>query len=566
MFVSPETALTGYCCGGSFEIPSFVRYNKQFLEEIIVPEVPEGMVAIIGFVDVKGTKKNGRPDITNSAAIIQGGKGIIHIYDKILLANDDHHEDVKYFTPGQEAGVIEVKIDGQIRKIQVAICEDWWTQDHDRDLIAEGVAQGAEIAFGLNYSYFYTDKQPRRYSIFGGHAKEKRIPVVSVNAAGVGDIIKNILIYDGGSLAFDCEGTPVAELKRFARDYQIIELDVDKPTTNPIQPKFYNCWEDEVIDALIFERTELFNVLGIKEAQIHLSGGLDSSIEAVLTYLALGPERIAFISNPSQCNTDSRGLVNHLAEMLAVNVTWEPIQGPYEAMVANFREVYGHDPSPLQRSTMQAVGRSVLGLTAANGQTRRGICPTGNETENVQGWANFHDIGSIGVDQQLGSLSKLELYKIATRLNQRLEKEVIPHLLYDGTIKPAAELPDAKEDPIDYFIESGICSEIARRMKGPVELMHAYDTRALTPDYFPCDDQGRTIYDLYGREQFESIVMTVFERSRRSVYKIGQSAPIVVVKDPRARGFSERPTIINHFTGRYDFDKIRARYEQGQTS
>src|SRR3972149_8120227 len=144
------------------------RYKKQVGETISAKEVPDNMVAVVGFVDIKGRKKDGRLDITNSAAVLQGGK-VIGIYDKVLLANGNHHEDKKYFTPGKEVKVFEVDIAGKKVKIGTPICEDAWNNDHERDIVKEMKDLGAQVMLCINQSYFFYGKQKLRHELFSGH-------------------------------------------------------------------------------------------------------------------------------------------------------------------------------------------------------------------------------------------------------------------------------------------------------------------------------------------------------------------------------------------------------------
>jgi predicted amidohydrolase len=544
--VFPETAVTAYPCGARFEDLDFVCYNKALVEEVIAKYAPEDMVAVVGFVDVKGVRRNGKPDIYNSMAVLQGGK-VVDTYDKQLLANDDHHEDAHYFTPGAESKVIPVNIKGQTVRIGPTICEDNWNMDHDRDIVAETKAKGADIIISSHQSYFYHGKQAKRHKLFGSHAKEKSIPVIAVNAAGVGDIVKNIMIYDGGSMAYDSHGNLVTECDRFKPDFKVIDLDLAAPTAAPAMPKQWEKFE-EIYDALKFEQRELFDTLGIPKAQVHLSGGLDSSIVAAIAADAMGPERCVFISNPTTCNGKvTKGNAQQTADLLGVELKWNPTQEPYEAVVKAHKESFGQNPQGAGAATAQAVMRTVQGLMASH-QYRTGIVATGNHTENVLGWFSFHDIGSIGVHQILGDMPKMDEFAFARYINKRLGKEVIPSNLYDGKTKPAAELPDANEDPIDYFMMSGICAEMIRNRKSINGLVEAYRERTLTPDFFPKDDAGRSVYDLYTEEQFTGHVIDAFGKAQRSVFKCAQSAPPVIIS-PRARGFSDRETIIDRYKG-----------------
>ncbi|MFW9313357.1 hypothetical protein ACN9ON_12685, partial [Glaesserella parasuis] len=93
-------------------------------------------------------------------------------------------------------------------------------------------------------------------------------------------------------------------------------------------------------------------------------------------------------------------------------------------------------------------------------------------------------------------------------------------------------------DPFDYFLMSGICAEIIRHRKTAKQLMADFDAKTLTPDYFPT--RWADVYD-YDRDVFEANAKDAVRRSKISVYKSAQSAPILILS-PRSRGFSARET------------------------
>jgi NAD+ synthase (glutamine-hydrolysing) len=543
--VFPEAAITGYCCGALFEQEEFVRNNKTILEEIVAREVPENMVAVVGFVDYHGHKKSGALDITNAAAIIQGGK-VIDTYHKTLLANDGHHEDRKYFTPG-EVKVTTTTLNGEEVTFGTPICEDVWNIDHTRDIVQEMKDLGADVILSPNFSYFHYGKDAKRRDLFGGHAKDKQVPVVGVNAAGVGDIVKNVLIYDGGSFAFNEKGECLAQCDRFSADYKVVDLNGPVKEFN-IQPKY-----EEIFDALTFEQKEMFRVTGLQKAQVHVSGGLDSSIVAPLVVEAMGPDKTVFITNPTECNSEqTQGDAYRTGQILGVPVYTNAMQEPYEALSESFTDAFDADPSGICASTMHAVGRTVQGLTAAN-HFGTGIVAAGNHTEIVEGWANFHDIGSVGVHALIGGLTKTELFEFAPYINERMGVEVVPKHLYDGSTKPAAELPDANEDPIDYYVRAGIDAELIRERKSITQLVDDFKTHTLTEDFFPLTPTGESVYQRYSVAGFTEQVQEAYSNAKRSVFKCAQSAPTVIVA-PRDRGFSSRETIINKYKGTFDLE------------
>jgi NAD+ synthase (glutamine-hydrolysing) len=545
--IFPETAITGYCCGALYEQEDFIEGNKKMLQEAIAQEA-EGIVVVVGFVDLKGRRKNGFMKITNSCAVLQNKK-VVHVYDKMLLANDDHHEDRKYFAPGEKVSVAEVVLHGKKTKIGTPICEDAWLRDHDRDIVQMMKNLGAEIILCPNQSYFYYGKQKLRYSMFSEQAKTKNIPFIALNAVGVGDIVKNIMIYDGGSMAFDSSGQLIKELKRFAYDFATIDVDLKKQGQAIVFNELTK--NQEIYDALIFEQKEIFRVIGIPNAQVHMSGGIDSAIVGCIVAKAMGKEHTIFISNPTNDNGEiTRSNAQYIADALGIKLYWNSTQGPYEAVVKEHKKAFGSLPSNTGLAGMQAILRTVQGLAACH-QFSSGIVATGNHTEIVLGWATFHDIGSIGVHAPIGDLTKMEIFSLAEYINERHGKMIIPKNLYDGTVKPAAELVDFKEDPIDYFAMSGICAEMIRHRASVKDIVKMFKTKKLTADFFPLSNAGKSVYELYSEKEFKTMAIDAFEKAKRSVFKSAQGAPVVIMS-PRSRGFSNRETIINRYQGSSD--------------
>ena len=557
----PETAITGYCCGALFNQSHFIGFNIQFLEKNIVPLVPENLVVVVGFVDRYGTNKDGYPELRNSVAVIQNRK-IVGTYDKMLLANGSHHEDRKYFTPGTHIKVFDVNIRGERLTIGTPICEDVWENDHMEDIIKSMKYAGAQMILCANQSYFYYGKHEVRRDLFSTHAFDNKIPVVAVNAVGVGDIVKNIMIYDGGSMAYDQYGNRVAQAKHFEEDFVTTEFDLqfDENKKTAINPdKFRDIRVDkcdEIFKALVFEQKELFSLLGLKKAQVHMSGGIDSSIVLPIVVAAMGAENVIAISNPTRDNGDvTKSNAQFTCDALGVKLYWNSFENTYTALQDGFKEAFDVEPSNGSKSCMQAVGRTVQGLSASH-LFGSGIVATGNHTEIVLGWANFHDIGSIGVHSIIGDMTKMEIFEMARYINRKFRKEIIPVNLYDGSTKPAAELADAKEDPFDYYLVSGICAEIIRDRKDLIDLISEYKEQRLNLEYFPNYPDGRSIYEVVNEEQFINAVDMCFKRSRISVFKSAQGAPVVIISS-RSRGFSNRETIINKYAGAYEFKETK---------
>ena len=545
--IFPETSISGYMCGALWDRKDFLIAQQQKLAEIqylLQDEDHDGMV-IIGYVHYENTQLDGFPLIYNAVAGIT--KTTIQVYKKILLAKGDHHEDKKYFTPGTP-GTIDNNdlvfehnfIDIGNIKFGVPICEDIWYTNHKENIPKLMKDLGAKFLISINQSYFHYNKHEERQKLLKKLSINLKIPIIYLNSCGVGDIVKNLVIFDGSSLVYDKNGNVLEMLPRFKEDNKVISFG-NKGYFGTKKFHKYN----EIIEALIFEQREFFRLNGIKKAQVHLSGGLDSSIAAAIIVKAMGKNNCIFITNPSSLNSNSLKYVEHICNKLDTNYYTNPIEDIYQLMLKVDNESFKDSNTTLSntgKATMQAVLRTTQGLAASH-RFKSGIVATGNHTEIVLGWASFHDIGSIGVHSILGDLTKIELFEIAAYINNILYKDnIIPEDLYNGKFAPAAELPDAMEDPIDYWIQSGICAMFIRDRKSREEIFIELQKEIPNMDYFPKTSEIKK----YKIQELKDQVDWAYNKMKLSVYKAAQGAPIVIIS-PRSRGFSNRETLINKF-------------------
>lgn len=536
--VFPETAISGYMCGSLWDRVDFVKEQFEKIYDIQKSMINHNHngISVVGIVRYLGTNKNGFPKLKNSVAVIS--KKSIEFYDKQILASSDHHEDKKYFEPGDKTTIFNVyfeKIDKWV-KIGIPICEDSWYMDHDRNIPEEMILSGAELLIIPNQSYFYYNKQNKRYNLFSSIAKENEIDVITINSVGVGDIVKNIVIFDGGSMSFNKKGDLINLSPRFIESTSRFNLS----DNNIIEYKKEDKYK-EIIDAIVFEQKEFFNLKGIKKGQVHISGGLDSAIVAYLVSKSMGKENTILITNPSSLNGKSFKYVKQLSENLDIKFYTNPIEDIYQKLLQTHIESFGEGLSDTGKASMQAVLRTVQGISASH-QFKSGIVATGNHTEIVLGWASFHDIGSIGVHAIIGDLTKVELFELSEYINKSEGREIIPVDIFNGKFKPAAELPDANEDPIDYWVQSGICASLIRDRKSKSDLIEEYSNNNLNTDYF---SKMEEVYK-YNKEQWDEQLDFAITKMKFSVFKAAQGAPTVIIS-PRSRGFSNRETLINFY-------------------
>ena len=541
IIVFPETSISGYCCGSLWDNVEFIQEQENLVKNIS-NIIPHNVVIVLGYISFHGIKKNGLPRLKNSVAVINNGN--LFTYDKQLLANTDHHEDKKYFDPGIESKVFEVQLKDIKLTIGVPICEDIWFTDHIRNIPKEMKDLGAEILICCNQSYFYYEKQKVRRKLVTDISKNLNIPVIYVNNVGVGDIVKNIIIYDGGSLACD-KGEVVTEFDQFKIQSEIFKLN-DEFTNGKLKGKINTTKYDDIYNSLIFTMKNYLELQGIKKVQLHLSGGLDSSVVAVLMAKTVGPENCIFITNPSTFNSDATlKNVDFVCEKLGVKLYTNPIEDIYQKILDVDKDSFGDELNIKGKTTIHATLRSCLALYNCH-RFGTSLVSTTNHTESVLGWSTYLDISYAGIFSPIGDLSKIECYELSKYINERFG-ELIPKNLYDGTVIPSPELPDAPfSDNIDYFIQSGLCAEVVRNHKGRNELIKNFVDKKLTPDFFTLTDDGKSIYDLYDLTTFIKEVDFTLNKISKSVFKCAQMPPVILL-NKRSRGFSSRETLINKY-------------------
>lgn len=515
--IFPELTVSGYNCGDLFEKDGFINDCRKKVHQIAeyCKNNCRNTVVIIGY-----PRQDGKY-LKNSAAIIYDGIIVGH-YDKQHLANDYHHEDKKYFKAGSENYV------GYLNGIKfgVLICEDIWP-GHTRNLVEELRDREVHIIFSLNFSYFTFKKHGIREDIL----KSYRMNIVYVNAIGVGDISKNFITYDGRSMISEHYSSTkihtifeayTEQVETFDYNENLKIFALDRTMKVPVyHDKYY-----EIVHNLIFAQKKIFEQCYIEKAQVHISGGIDSAVVGYIAAKAMGPSKCVFITQPSKNNGD-RTINNakHLAEKLNITLEFDPI--------IEYIETYKRlnpDASKGQIASFEATLRKSLGFSYTH-KNKSGILACGNHTENVLGWFSFGDIGSMGVYQPIGDLTKTEIFELAEHINAVEGIEIIPKNLYDGSMKPAAELEDSSEDPFDYYLMSIICEKIIRNGYTPDQIIKGLCTNYELSKKYSVEDIKKNVYEAW-------------KRSKISVYKRGQSAPILILSN-RSMGFSSRETIIN---------------------
>jgi NAD+ synthase (glutamine-hydrolysing) len=442
----------------------FVRLNKQYVLDL-AKEI-DNMTAVIGFVDYD------EANLFNAAAIISNGevRSIVH---KTLLPTYDVFDEQRYFTPALVNTPVKVEIRGQEVTLGASVCEDIWDEDVGYgvkvvDVLAE---HGARVVVNINASPFHRGMRETRLRILKRKAARLRVPIFYVNQVGGQDE----LVFDGESLAIDSNGQLIGIGKQFQEDLVIVDLDPTREpkeiSTPPHTP------EQEMFDALVLGVRDYFRKTGFERAYIGLSGGIDSSLVAVIAAEALGRTNVTGVSMPSRYSSDhSKSDARILAENLGVEFLTIPIEPIFLAYLQQVASPFKGRPPDVAEENLQSRIRGTL-LMAMSNKFGGLVLATGNKSELALGYATLYGDMSGGLEV-IGDVSKTEVYALSRYYNSRIGREIIPESSLSKI--PSAELKPDQFDPFDYGIVSPLADEIIENRLSRAELLaKGYDAKVV---------------------------------------------------------------------------------------
>ncbi len=535
LVVFPEMAITGYCVSDLIEDDDFVRSNLHALDRI-AEKCTGGIAAVVGYVDFAESI----PKRFNAAAVLKDGK-IAGKAFKALLPNYRYFDDKRFFSPGKERNPIEIEVNGIKVKLGVSICEDMWADNYGIKPIEELVSKGAEILININASPFYFGKSGERLKLLEMQVEEFRTPIFYVNTVGAADNGKNIIPFDGHSLALDANGGLIGIGKKFESD--LIFVDLNSGKTLLLESKSF---EEETFDALVMGLKDYARKVGFSKAIESVSGGIDSALGLAIAVEAFGRENVKAFTLPSKFNSSlTVNAAEKVAKALGVEFQTIPIQGINDLVLREFESRASNVSSKVARENLQARIRGILMMLESNNSGAL-LVSNANKTEIALGYSTLYGdmCGGISV---IGDLSKAQVYKIAKYVNLKFGREVIPRETFEAL--PSAELSEGQVDPFDYSIVSPIVDEFIESRKSVSLLVKEFKEKRLDGNRFEIDSNGKTVYEKHSIESFEKLVMQSFALFEKSVYKRLQGPPIIAVSK-RAFGFDLRETLINGWNGK----------------
>jgi NAD+ synthase (glutamine-hydrolysing) len=480
----PEMALTGYPIEDLAFRASFVEASTAAVRSLAERLDTAGLgdcPVLVGYLgrDPAQDERVGRPKGSpqNAAAILHQGK-VKACYAKHHLPNYGVFDEYRYFVPGDTMQVV------RIRGVDVAfcICEDLW---QDGPAVTARSAD-AGLLVVINGSPYERNKDDQRLDLVSCRAREAGCAVAYVNLVGGQDE----LVFDGDSIVVDAQGEVLARAPQF--DEWLLVADLDLPAADPeasvapesdygglsiqgtavsrepvppytpepstVAPRIED--EAEVYQAIVVGLRDYVRKNDFTSVLLGVSGGIDSTLTAVIACDAIGAENVYGVSNPSDWSSEhSKTDAKELAARTGLNYQVVPIAPIFDAV----QEKLALDG--LAEENLQARIRAVIWMALSN-QHGSLVLACGNKSELAVGYSTIYG-DAVGGYAPLKDVLKTQVWELARWRNADAERRGETPPIPEGVIDkpPSAELrpgqldtdslPDYRllDDVLDDYIE-----------------------------------------------------------------------------------------------------------------
>jgi NAD+ synthetase len=305
----------------------------------------------------------------------------------------------------------------------------------------------------------------------------------------------------------DRDGRLVMAGKEFEEDMLVWDTEAEYPE---IEAPWLE-QDESLLKGLIMGTRDYAAKCGFKRVLVGLSGGLDSSLVAVIACRALGPENVMGVSMPSEYTSEmSREDSRLLARNLEIRFEEIPIQELYQGYLETLAPLFRNTEEDETEENIQARIRGNL-LMALSNKFNSLLLTTGNKSEMAMGYCTLYGDLSGGL-AVISDVPKTLCYRLARQINR--QEEIIPDRVL--TRPPSAELRPGQTDQ-DTLPPYEILDRI---LEAAVE-------RNLSPE------------DLEGPAFDPQVVAEVFHRLNRNEYKRRQAPPGLKVTS-KAFGYGRR--------------------------
>ncbi|MEW6143285.1 MAG: NAD+ synthase [Chloroflexota bacterium] len=527
----PELAITGYPPEDLLLKTQFISQNLKELDAI--RQASNDITVVVGFVDLQG-------DLFNAAAFIKD-RELLGVHHKVYLPNYGVFDEDRYFRPGTAYPVFS--LNGAV--VGVNVCEDIW---HPSGPASIQTQRGAQIVVNISSSPYHAGKRTAREKMLTTRSADYTAVLAYVNMVGGQDE----LVFDGGSFLANEKGEVIARGKQFEEDLVLCDVDLEAilrarlhdprfrkeaaeqmvaagaarlpgPVSRPpIPARKLEPLEPvaEVYQALVLGTRDYVRKNGFQKVAVGLSGGVDSSLVAVIAVDALGPENVVGVAMPSQFTSSmSKSDAEMLARNLGIQFWVIPIEETFTAYLNTLAPSFkGLEPNSTEENIQARIrGNILMALSNKFGWL---VLTTGNKSEVATGYCTLYGdmAGGFAV---IKDVFKTMVYKLARYRNAEAGKELIPGRILER--EPSAELRANQKDS---------------------DSLPVYDL--LDPILAAYVEEDRSLSDIVKMGFDREVVRKVINLVDGNEYKRRQAAPGVKITQ-RAFGKDRRLPITNRF-------------------
>ena len=521
LIIFPEMSLIGYPPLDLLEKKWLIDKNIKFANEIV--SQTKGIGVIFGYVD-KNPGKAGKK-LFNAAIFAHNGK-IIRKYYKQLLPTYDVFDERRYFEPGNKSCIFKFK--GQT--IALTICEDVWNDKdfwkeriYEKDPLEEMAQFNPDFIINISASPFTIDKTKIKEEMFKTIVKKYKIPFISVNQVGGNDS----LIFDGRSIAFDKNARIIARASDFKEDNVLVDIEKGKGDIHPISKSKI----ESVYNALLLGIRDYVTKCGFKKVVVGLSGGIDSSLTAVLAVNSLGSENVLGVSMPSEYTSQSSiDDARQLAQNLKIKFEIIPITPTFHTLKKELQNLFKGLKENITEENLQARIRSNI-LMAISNKLGYLVLSTGNKSELATGYCTLYGDMSGGL-AVISDVPKTMVYELANYINN------VTRALARKNLRQGCRVTSRKIIPINV-IKKAPTAELKPNQKDS-DTLPEYEI--LDPILKAYIEDQKGIDEIIKMGFDKALVKKVINMVDKSEYKRQQSAPTLKVTS-KAFGFGRRMPI-----------------------
>ncbi len=475
----PELAICGYPAEDLLLRERFLHDCSDAIHELAAG-APDGLISVVGWPE-----RN--EDVYNAAAVLAGGE-VVASYRKSHLPNYGVFDELRYFQEGP--GPATISVDGH--RLGLTICEDIWQPGNPMD--AEALS-GARLILNLSASPYDLGKGDRRERMLITRARDNLAAVAYCGLVGGQDE----LVFDGRSSVIGHDGTVLARAKEFEEDLLFCDVDLEvigaarlretrrrrpaqslerevpvlatlegghahgilagdapplieegdrsgsgavhtvgggrvaQPLTGPA----------EAYAALVLGLGDYVRKNGFGQVVIGLSGGIDSTLVALLAVDALGADAVIGVTMPSRYSSEgTRSDAHGLAQRLGIPIHELPIEGPFKAFEESLAPAFGDREPDLTEENLQARIRGTL-LMALSNKFGWLVLTTANKSETSVGYSTLYG-DMAGGFAPLKDTPKMLVFELTAWRSTRDGNELVPPEVL--TRPPSAELRPDQED------------------------------------------------------------------------------------------------------------------------